>query len=172
MLDVATQKCASCQPGLFQNLRLAKQKKIERLFDSQRLKYVSTDRVVDGGACGKERPDFLFATATHFVIVEVDEYQHRGTKCEETRMFNLAQGLGMSTIFIRYNPDNFTDSTDVPADITEAKRHKLLLKILIQHLQPRTEATEEWSVHATYLFYNGHDLANNPELEDVKIKLK
>ena len=98
MLDVATQKCASCQPGVFQNLRLAKQKKIERLFDSQRLKYVSTDRVVDGGACGKERPDFLFASATHFVIVEVDEYQHRGTKCEETRMFNLAQGLGMRNL--------------------------------------------------------------------------
>ena len=172
VLDVATQKCASCQPGLFQNLRLAKQKKIERLFNSQRLKYESTDRVVDGGACGKERPDFLFATATHFVIVEVDEYQHRSSDnvCEVRRMFNLAQGLGMSTIFIRYNPDNFTDSTDVPGDITEAKRHKLLLKMLIQHLQPRTEVSEEWSVYATYLFYNGHNLENDPALEEVIVK--
>lgn len=42
------------------------------------------------------------------VIVEVDEYRHRGTsyKCEKKRMYDICAGLGFPCIFIRYNPDS------------------------------------------------------------------
>ncbi len=53
-------------------------------------------------------PDILFDRHWYFLIVEVDEFQHKSTKysCEKQRMLNIAAKVGLPTIFIRYNPDN------------------------------------------------------------------
>jgi len=85
--------CATCDPEVEKRVRLAKQK-IKDVFDASGLRYFSYDRVIDNGWLGKERPDFLFDAETNFVIVEVDEEQHRNAPCycvgEQTRMVNIS----------------------------------------------------------------------------------
>ena len=53
-------------------------------------------------------PDIRFECGFHNVIVEVDEFQHRGAdyECDKQRMYNIIAKLGVPCIFIRYNPDN------------------------------------------------------------------
>jgi hypothetical protein len=47
---------------------------------------------------------------SHVLIIEVDENSHRGYNCEEKRMMELINDLGMRpTIFVRFNPDKYTD---------------------------------------------------------------
>jgi very-short-patch-repair endonuclease len=52
---------------------------------------------------------FLYDCKTHYVVLEVDEEQHRGKtyECDQKRMWEIAQSLGMPSIFIRYNPDKY-----------------------------------------------------------------
>ena len=68
------------------------------------------DEMVDGGICHKLRPDFLFDVGVRMVILEVDENSHHSypSECELARMFDISQSLGMQTIFIRFNPDDYT----------------------------------------------------------------
>jgi hypothetical protein len=56
---------------------------------------LSSDKVVNEGECLKYRPDFVFAGEKHYVILEVDENQHRNYEelCECTRMKNIAEEL-------------------------------------------------------------------------------
>lgn len=105
----AKQICRYCDPELNKKFILAKQKEVKHYLDVNGFNYVSTDRIIDNGTCGRERPDFLFDAGTHYIIIEVDEHQHKGRpcECEQTRMVNISQSLGLTTIFIRYNPDEF-----------------------------------------------------------------
>lgn len=61
----------------------------------------------DPSICGKYRPDFLFQLASHCIIIEVDEHEHshEDAACEMVRMFKMTHGIGLHTIFLRYNPD-------------------------------------------------------------------
>lgn len=62
-----------------------------------------------GFECGNYRPDFKFDCNLYFVIIEIDENQHKQyeTNCELTRMNNIYLANGLSTLFIRFNPDSF-----------------------------------------------------------------
>ncbi len=62
-----------------------------------------------GFACGNYRPDILIDCNTHFIVIEIDEDQHKQYEqsCEFIRMNNIYLSLGLPTIFIRFNPDNF-----------------------------------------------------------------
>ena len=59
------------------------------------------------------RPDRMYDCKTHFVIVEVDENQHKGKRSscsrgeagELARMNNIQVATGMNCIFLRFNPD-------------------------------------------------------------------
>lgn len=53
-------------------------------------------------------PDLRWDCGWFHLILEVDEYQHRGSdyKCDERRMMDIIAKLGMPCVFIRYNPDN------------------------------------------------------------------
>lgn len=64
--------CKICNPDNFRKIRLAKQNVVEDFLRLHRYVFQS-DRTVDRGECGLERPDFLFLAGTHAVIVEVDE---------------------------------------------------------------------------------------------------
>lgn len=79
------------------------------MLDVNEYKYESCDRMIEHGVCFSYRHDFVFDCGTHFVVLEVDEGQHRGydTKCEDIRMINVYQSLGLTTKFIRYNPDAY-----------------------------------------------------------------
>ena len=70
--------------------------------------WVHDRRVVDG--CSLKRPDLYCDFGSHIVVIEVDEDAHRGYSCEEKRMFTIINDFGVrSTIFIRINPDKYTD---------------------------------------------------------------
>lgn len=78
--------------------------------DANEFEYISCDTIVEQGECFKYRPDFLIDCNTHFVVLEIDENQHkdRADECETVRMMiNIFQSLGMPTKFIRYNPDKY-----------------------------------------------------------------
>ena len=67
------------------------------------------DRKVSDG-CSLKRPDLYCDFGNHIVVIEVDENAHKGYSCEEKRMFTIIQDFGMRpTIFIRINPDKYTD---------------------------------------------------------------
>ena len=53
-------------------------------------------------------PDLRWDCGWFQLILEVDEYQHRGAEynCDERRMMDIIAKLGMPCVFIRYNPDN------------------------------------------------------------------
>jgi hypothetical protein len=52
-------------------------------------------------------PDILFECVFYNLIVEVDEFKHRGNgySCDESRMYDIIAKVGVPCIFIRYNPD-------------------------------------------------------------------
>jgi hypothetical protein len=79
--------------------------RVRVLFDENWLRYSSFCEGVAGGS----RPDFVFEAATHFVVVEVDEDQHRAypEEGERARMVSLSTSLGRPTVFVRYNPDAY-----------------------------------------------------------------
>ena len=67
------------------------------------------DRKISDG-CSLKRPDLYCDFGNHIIVIEVDENAHNGYNCEEKRMFTIIQDFGMRpTIFIRINPDKYTD---------------------------------------------------------------
>ena len=106
--------CESCNPNTAKRARLAKQREVEQYLHVQMPEYppTSVDRIPPGlHGCGdRERPDTLWERQDRVVILEVDEHQHqeRNCACEQTRMINISQKIGMErTLWIRYNPDKF-----------------------------------------------------------------
>ena len=70
--------------------------------------WVHDRKVLDG--CSLKRPDLYCDFGNHILVVEVDENSHKGYNCEEKRMFTIINDLGMRpTIFVRINPDKYTD---------------------------------------------------------------
>ena len=61
------------------------------------------------------RPDFVFDYNTHKFVVKVDEHQHNNynCQCEQVRMAQITQSIGIPTIFIRYNPYKYKDKYKV-----------------------------------------------------------
>jgi hypothetical protein len=123
-------------------------------------KIESYDRILDGGVCTKKRPDFVIKGLYRDLVLEVDERQHsRGKKygpdCEYNRMWDIAQALGIATVFVRYNPDPFIDSEGKRRDPVTADREKILIS-WIKTLLSR-EPPKESFVTAVYLYYDGFD---------------
>lgn len=54
-----------------------------------------------------------------FVVLEVDGHQQPSyaCECEQLRMINLSQSLGLPKVFLRYNPDRYC-----PVDASRPKR--------------------------------------------------
>lgn len=171
--------CGFCDPTMIKTFKLYKQKEIKDLLDSKKFQYTIYDRIIDS-QCGLERPDFLFDCGTHFVVLEVDENQHtkynetiqqNGNNnqvtytCEQTRMINISQSLGMKTIFIRYNPDNYKVNK-IKQEISKSKRHIILLKNLNNMIKMKSENLSYLNV--LYLFYDEFDMKTN-KLEEITL---
>ena len=114
---------------------------------------VSVDRVVDS-SCNKRRPDFLIDAGTHFVVVECDEHQHRGSACETRRMFEIAQALGLPTLFVRYNPDAYKTAGGTRGNASAAAREKCLAR-WARHYTKAGTAPASAQVSALWLYYDG-----------------
>jgi hypothetical protein len=116
----------------------------------------SYDKSIDL-ACTKKRPDIVYDCGTHFVIVEIDENQHRYYDCEINRILEITQSAGLPCIFIRYNPDKFVDSTGSKiAIITNSEREKVLVS-WVKHAMETEPRNEVEFLRVVYLFYDGHD---------------
>ena len=65
-----------------------------------------------GGRSTRERPDARTTVADRVLIVEVDEYSHRGYGCASERAREesfFLQFKGKTVIMIRFNPDGYVD---------------------------------------------------------------
>lgn len=116
------------------------------------------------------RPDLWWDLGTHGLVLEVDENQHVGysKKAEFDRINKLQADAGKPVIFLRFNPDKYTDSQQnkhmscfhkagVPSEQQASWKHRLdvLLErmLFLKDPIPRLDVTEE------KLFFNGHSQA-------------
>ena len=96
---------------------------------------------------GHSFPDIRIDCGFFQLIIEIDEYQHRGAdySCDESRMYNIISNLGMPCIFIRYNPDgNESNLTTLWNQV----RYYLSLKI-----DDEFYVWNEYGFKVDYLFY-------------------
>jgi hypothetical protein len=113
----------------------------------------STDRIVESGACGYERPDRVFDFGSKVVLVECDENQHSGNPCvcEQTRMINLSQSFGgLPVYFIRWNPDEY-DTGDEPV----VERQQKLVDVLTDIRDGKGRGVPEALCSVFYMYYDG-----------------
>jgi len=149
-------KCENCNPAAFATARLAKQNALMDSLDARDLKGDSTDKIVDGGVCGKERPDRIYDLGDKILVLECDEHQHieRACVCEQTRMINIGQSFGgIPVYFIRWNPDDYSpfNSRKKPEDIK--KRHTLVGD-LIADIKENKFTLPVALVSALYMYYD------------------
>jgi hypothetical protein len=161
LIDVvdAHGRCNDCDPQAFRRYRLAKQREVKAMLDnSEHKNYVLYDRIIDGGECGKERPDWMWDCGTHQLILECDENNGHKTReewCECTRMVNISQSAGMPVVFLRYNPDSFVRNGKARNE-TMNKRRDILFR-WIAHLK-KTPPVHFLSV--MQLFYDEYKEGN------------
>jgi hypothetical protein len=84
-------------------------------------------------------------------VVEVDEFQHAqyDQDCEQTRMVNIQQSLGLYTVFLRFNPDPYKINNKTVPTTSKKRLDHLLSRIKHHYHQPQDK-----HILAEYLFYN------------------
>lgn len=149
--------CEFCNNDSPEKIIHAKEIKVRDSLIARGYKYLSHDKILERGNCGKERPDFLFDCGYHFLIVEVDENQHSNNayNCERTRMFNIANTLGIKTFFIRYNPDKYKKPFQTKRE--ENETHNARMETLSGWLNLCMTRSPTDLVVSIYLFYDGYD---------------
>jgi hypothetical protein len=152
-------RCEYCNPEVFQRATLAKQNALMSYLDERGLKGVSTDTMVDGGVCGKERPDRVFDLGDKIIVLECDEHQHRDRQClcEQTRMVNIGQTFGgLPVYFIRWNPDDYSPANDRKLPEQLVKRHKLAADFIRDIIKGKVQLPVAL-VAAIYMYYDEWD---------------
>ena len=127
------------------------------------------DRAVASDCNLRDRPDFVLDVGHSLVVVENDEHQHRDRmcavtcgcpagqvhcQCQQARMIDMGQAMGLPQVWIRYNPDAYKASTGARGTVGVARRKQRLLA-LIAHLAAREAPMAYTSV--IYVFYDGND---------------
>ena len=185
--DLVSRPCKNCgleyilQNGLCQacgfwklhgSLHLFKQREVEKMLVAADQPPEHEDKIINGGECGRERPDFMWDAGTHWVILEVDENQHLSyaEECECIRMVNIFNSLeGTPALFIRYNPDKYRQPGKQRrvADESKGRRHEMLIrwvKWARTHKDAQPKGPEE-SLRRVQLFFDGWDVVG--KLENV-----
>ena len=159
-------RCESCNPEAWATARLAKQNALMDALDARGLTGETTDRMIDGGVCGRERPDRVFDLGDKILVLECDEHQHRDRPClcEQTRMINIAQSFGgIPTYFIRWNPDDYCPQNERKHPEILIKRHKLCGD-LIRDIQKGKVVPPPQALSAViYLYYDEWDGLDSAE---------
>ena len=156
-------KCECCNPDSFKKGRLAKQNALMDFLNAEGLPGDSTDRVIDQGNCGRERPDRIYDFHDKIVIIECDEHQHqdRACECEQTRMINIGQSFGgMPVYFIRFNPDVYEPFNPKKNSEDISKRYKLL-KDLLKSIKTGKIKLPYGLVSCIYLYFDGWKSLND-----------
>lgn len=153
-----TRMCNICAKIDISIIRREKEFKIKTLLEESDISFIH-DKTSDPG-CHKHRPDFLIDGDTHYIVIEVDENQHSSytNECETARMVNIQQGFGgMRVLFIRFNPDGYTDSSKkkirAGITLTRTKRLLSLIKSSILHPPP-------YLLSVVKLYYDGDNEIN------------
>ena len=149
--------CEACDPELFVRVHLAKQNALFTYLDSRGFIGDSSDRCIDKGICGKERPDRMYDFGNKIVILECDEHQHRDRicSCEQTRMINIGQMFGgIPVYFIRWNPDDYNSKDDKKTPESIVKRHRLVGD-LINSIKNETISLPYNLISVLYMYYDG-----------------
>lgn len=155
--------CMQC--GCYREKRLYHFKEsIVKSFLSSNCYSFTHDKVVPNSRSGF-RPDFLLKCSVGYIVIEVDEWQHkRGyTKHSETgRMCAIFNDLRQNdnnckVLFIRYNPDHY-DGVQCTS-----KTRLEYLNILLLHFINVT--TSDYHLGVLYLYYDGFD--GTPKIEKV-----
>jgi len=177
--DILNKKglCRECDPGdHFKFRRKTQELKVKAWLDASDLHsdYSSHDKSFpEVHECfdKRYRPDFLFDCGTHFVVLEVDEHQHRGKtyECDRKRMYEIFASLGLPTIFIRYNPDEYKVDRKKynPGD---ASRQKYLFSILDYYKSERgIPENESENFRCIKLYFDDFD-KNNFQVENINLE--
>jgi hypothetical protein len=130
--------------------------------DSRDLNGNQTDKTIDGGVCGKERPDRIYDFGAVIVVLECDENQHqeRACHCEQTRMINIGQSFGGTPVyFIRWNPDDYS-SKKQPELLS--RRYKMVGELL-KSIRDKKITLPTALVSAFYMYYDGWTSYNEEE---------
>lgn len=145
--------CTSCNPVVIARVRLAHQTKACEFFDYNKMKYEIYDHTIDHGICGLERPDFVFDGVYHKIVVEIDERQHQSytCECEQKRMINISQSLGMPTIFLRFNPDKYKPSAG--REVADLQQRYETIKQVVEYWKTH-RLPEDGFCFVTQLYFN------------------
>lgn len=162
-------ECGYHDPLLLNRSKLQKQTRIKNLLDEYKINIYSYDKIVDFGICNKRRPDLVIDCKTHFVVVEVDENQHKyyNDECEKIRMLEILQSLGLPVIFIRYNPDTYKPKLN-SSEFNLKYREKLLIEC-INTCMINIPENEEHYLRIIYLFFDNYELDTTYKLIDIKL---
>jgi len=171
--------CLRCFVYLFPEQKVSRGYKVKEAHVSEFVAQVFHDRPIEitydrtlAGGCSARRPDTFLECYTHGVFEETDETQHDTEKycsCENKRMMQLFEDAGSRPIvFVRFNPDAYTDSHGVrhPSCF---KYHKRLgvpvirdqavwearLAVLKERLLYHVATIPEREVTVEHLFYDG-----------------
>lgn len=164
LLDT-NQLCEHCNPESFIRAALAKQKSLMAYLDHRGMYGTTTDKRIDNGSCGNERPDRIFELDDKVVILECDEHQHkdRPCSCEQTRMVNIGQSFGgIPVYFIRFNPDTYQPLQQKEINTPLAQRYQLCGD-LIQSILQQTIRLPHALVSSIYLYFDKWNGIQNEE---------
>lgn len=156
-------RCEDCHPESFVRAALYKQNSLMSYLDIRGLHGTTTDKRIDDGSCGKERPDRLFELDDKIIILECDEHQHndRTCLCEQTRMINIGQSLGgIPVYFIRFNPDTYQSLDKTPEPLL---RRYQLCGDFIQNIIDHSVSLPAALVACIYLYFDKWDGFHNEQ---------
>ena len=149
-------RCENCNPEAFARAALAKQNALMSYLDVHDHPGTTVDdRIIDGGVCGKERPDRIIDLGDKILVIECDENQHkeRACSCEQARMVNIAQSFGgVPVYFIRWNPDNY--KTEKKTQVPLNQRYALLTELLTA-IKSCKHVVPHGLVSVFYMFFDG-----------------
>lgn len=155
-INEETKLCNSC--AQYPKIHKIKENFIGAALRTNGFKIESEDKIIMGG-CSKYRPDFIIDYLLFKVIVEVDENQHNSysPECEISRMKQIFQDFGGTPIiFVRYNPDTYTDNLGNSHAASAQRSNKLIT--LLKELKNYQEWNVPLSVY--YMFYDGYNGIN------------
>lgn len=130
------------------------------------------DKIIDA-SCSKRRPDIVINAISHYIILEIDEFQHKRSgytpECEQRKMLEFFQSLGgIPVIFLRYNPDNYKPIKDQKM-MNIGDREKLLLKYLDVCYNSIPKLVPQDNSRIIHLFYDGFDQSKQYRLEHLNL---
>jgi hypothetical protein len=112
---------------------------------------------LQGGCCpSKRRIDLRKLIGNTLLCIEIDENQHRGycPKNEETRYNDLFMDFSSKYIFIRYNPDKYTDDKGKKRNPKFETRIKVLEKEIEKHMLRIEQEENKELLEIHHLFFD------------------